>query len=63
MIEINSPKIDKKLLKEEIDNIINRYKDNPKKSSPKTRKSRRREVDTYQIEDFTKYHDQSLIHI
>jgi len=61
MIEINSPKIDKKLLKEEIDNIINRYKDNPKKSSPKTRKSRRREVDTYQIEDFTKYHDIEFI--
>jgi O-antigen chain-terminating methyltransferase len=61
MIEINSPKIDKKLLKEEIDNIINRYKDNPKKSSPKKRKSRRREVDTYQIEDFTKYHDIEFI--
>ena len=61
MIEINSPKIDKVLLKEEIDNIINRYKKNPKKSSPKKRRYKREKVDTYQIEDFTKYHDIEFI--
>ncbi len=57
MIEINSEKIDKNLLEEEIENIIDRYKKNPLKR--KKRKKIERKI--YQIEDFTKYHDIEFI--
>jgi len=57
MVEINSEKIDKNLLEEEIENIIDRYKKNPLKR--KKRKKIERKI--YQIEDFTKYHDIEFI--
>ncbi len=62
MIEINSPKIDKNLLEEEIEHIIDRYKKNPQKIKNITiKKVKFSGKKIYTIEDFTKYHDREFI--
>ena len=59
MIEINSLKIDKKILEKEINYILNDYKKNPKKRKKRAKRDKKSKV--YILEDFTKYHDIEFI--
>ena len=62
MIEIKSSKVDKNLLREEIDNIIDSYTKNPQKREKIDKKSFRQNRGLiYQVEDFTKHHDKRFI--
>jgi O-antigen chain-terminating methyltransferase len=62
VIDINNPKIDKNMLKQEIENIIENYKRKPKTRRKTDKKNFKLDKEhIYIIEDFTKYHDVEFI--
>jgi len=66
MIEINSPKINKKLLEEKVEDIIKFSENKKAKKEGNKNKETKRNIDltmkdVYTIEDFIKYHDIEFI--